>query len=103
MECFCCIVFSCFKGEAVKVGMRNRLPDDAMLPKDDGSIVPGKEILYFSLQCQKLCNNEKRSSRFEYVRSKITAQTKCTIGIDCISIQGGIAPLQHPGRSLLIN
>src|SRR6266487_1427852 len=48
-------------------------------------------------------NNEKRISLFENVRSKITAQTKCTIGIDCISFQGGIAPIQHPDGSLLIN
>src|SRR5206468_284872 len=68
-----------------------------------GKVALGKNEYMTFNEWSMVGNNEKRISLFENVRSKITAQTKCTIGIDCISFQGGIAPIQHPDGSLLIN
>jgi hypothetical protein len=48
-------------------------------------------------------NDEKRICLFKFIRSKITALAKCTITITCFSIQGGMAPILHPGSSLLVN
>src|SRR5256885_8828187 len=48
-------------------------------------------------------NDEKRICLFEHIRSKITTLAKCTITTTCFGIQGGMAPILHPGNSLVVN
>ena len=44
-------VILCFtKGEAVEMGMKDGLPEDAMFPKDGWSVVLDKKLLYLAFQ-----------------------------------------------------